>query len=178
MVLFDLARQETTNSAPLSRNICLKFFDNFSSLLCHIISFFSALVSLHGCVFNKSLTGYSAVWGQPLLGTPTRSADRVRLWGSRVQQVRSDDSVLLCVEGWSFRVGGVRGWWQSKSEMKVWRSQGRKWEFGGVSCWADPEPSSCQPEVFALPLTSPLFIFQTCCSCATLSETPGFFLAR
>lgn len=24
-VLFDLARQETTNSAPLSRNICLKF---------------------------------------------------------------------------------------------------------------------------------------------------------
>lgn len=29
-----------------------------------------------------------------------------------------------------------------------------------VSRWADPEPSSCQPEVFALPLTSPLFIFK------------------
>lgn len=42
------------------------------------------------------------------MAPPRRSADRVRVLGSGVQEVRSDDSVLLCVEGQTFG-GGVTG---------------------------------------------------------------------
>lgn len=115
------------------------------------------LLCCHGCVFNKSLTGYSTVWGQPLLGTPRRSADRVRVSGSIVQKVRSDDSVLLLVEGRSCMKVGNRS---ARARGRCEGHKGKNESLEMVSCWADPEPSSCQPEVFALPLTSPLFIFK------------------
>lgn len=120
----------------------------------HHLSFFFALC-LATVVFltnHQQATAWSG--GSHCLAPPTRSADRVRVWGSKVQEVRSGNSVSLCMEGRSWDVGaGARG-----------RCEGHKGENESlemVSRWADPEPSSCQPEVFALPLTSPLFIFKS-----------------
>lgn len=155
-LLFELAPQETTNSAPLSRNIYLNFFFKNSLLLCFIISCFPSF-SWHRCVFNKSLTGYSRVGWDSHCFAPPQSADRVRDLRSRVQGVGSGKSVLVLLVQLSWRtVGDRRVWGRGRSEGH--RGKNKSLEL--VSCWVDPEPSGCQLEVFALPLTSTLFVFK------------------
>lgn len=58
--------------------------------------------------------------------------------------------------------------------MKVTRAKMRVWRWCHVEELQSPLAAS--DEVFALPLTSPLFIFQP--AAAALSETPAFFLAK
>lgn len=61
-LLFELALQETTNSAPLSRNICLKFvFGDFSLMAHHLARPRPLVPDRRGVFFNKPQIGCGLV---------------------------------------------------------------------------------------------------------------------
>lgn len=127
-LLFEFALQETTNSAALSRNICLKFvFGDFSLMPRHLARPRPLVRACRGLCFltnhQQAATRYPSSPYQPLCHPPWWSADRAS--GLREQSLRGQVTqcgLTLCVcnvykAGWHWKGGG-------------WRSPGRKRKFG------------------------------------------------
>lgn len=115
-------------------------------------------MSLPACVFNKSLTGCSTVWGQATAWHPP-SEERRQGQGPRGQSSRDQ------VRRFALAGGGRRG----ESDGKVWRSRQAKTRVLEIVTLRRSRAFSLPARGVCLAINFPAIYFETRCSWATQS---------